>query len=275
VVFGVVVNGEARAYPKRILAWHELVLDRLGDVDLTVVFCTLCGTVIPYESTIGGERYNFGTSGFLYKSNKLLFDEETNSLWSSVYGKPVIGALVGSELELKRHPVVTTSWAEWRASHPDTTVLSLETGYDKDYREGAAYRDYFRHDRLMFAVDERDDRLKNKEEVLVLLAEPAPLAIAVARLAKQPLLQTDHRGRQLLVLTSPSGASRVYEIGDEQFVEWVNDAHVRDAGGGIWRVGEDGLVSVGSPATRHPRLPAHRAFWFAWYAHYPDTELIR
>jgi transposase-like protein len=150
VVFGIVVNGEARAYPKRILAWHELAVDKVGGVDLTVVYCTLCGTVIPYESRLGSQRYIFGTSGLLYRSNKLMFDQQTNSLWSSIDGRPVVGPLVGSGLQLVSHPVVTTTWGEWRATHPDTTVLSIETGFDRDYREGAAYRDYFNTDRLMF-----------------------------------------------------------------------------------------------------------------------------
>jgi Protein of unknown function (DUF3179) len=83
VVFGVVVNGAPRAYPKRILAWHEMAIDRLGGAEITVVYCTLCGTVIPYDSVVGGKPRRFGTSGLLYQSNKLMFDEETMSLWST------------------------------------------------------------------------------------------------------------------------------------------------------------------------------------------------
>ena len=171
VVFGIIVNGESRAYPKRILAWHEMAIDRLGGVDLTIVYCTLCGTVIPYESRVAGRRFTFGTSGLLYRSNKLMFDEETRSLWSSLEGVPVVGALVDSGLQLPFHAVVTTTWGEWRQEHPATTVLSLETGYERNYAEGVAYRDYFATDRLMFEVPRADTRLKNKAEVLVLRPE--------------------------------------------------------------------------------------------------------
>jgi hypothetical protein len=101
VIFGVEVNGEARAYPKRILAWHEMAIDRLGGVDLTIVYCTLCGTVIPYESAAGGRAFSFGTSGLLYRSNKLMFDQETATLWSSLEGVPVFGRLAGSG---QQHP---------------------------------------------------------------------------------------------------------------------------------------------------------------------------
>ena len=91
IVFGIVINGRARAYPKRILAWHEMAVDRVGGVDLTIVYCTLCGSVIPYESGVRGRRFAFGTSGLLYRSNKLMFDEETRSLWSSLEGYRSLG----------------------------------------------------------------------------------------------------------------------------------------------------------------------------------------
>ena len=168
VVFGLEVNGEARAYPKRILAWHEMAIDRVGGVELAIVYCTLCGTVIPFESHAGARMFHFGTSGLLYRSNKLMFDEETNSLWSTFEGVPVVGALVGSSVELRSRPVVTTTWKEWRTAHPETTALSIDTGYTRDYSEGAAYRQYSATDRLMFGVSKTDTRSRNKADVLVM-----------------------------------------------------------------------------------------------------------
>ncbi len=168
VVFGLFVDGEPRAYPKRILAWHELALDRVGERELAIVYCTLCGTVIPFDARAGGKVLTFGTSGLLYRSNKLMFDQETASLWSSLTGEPVVGPLVQLKLRLTALPVVTTTWGEWRARHPDTRVLSLDTGFRRDYSEGAAYRAYFGTDELMFGVALRDGRLPNKAEVLVI-----------------------------------------------------------------------------------------------------------
>ena len=136
IVFGVAMNGETRAYPKRILAWHEMVLDTIGGVELTIVYCTLCGTVIPYESVVDGQHITFGTSGLLYRSNKLMFDHGTKSLWNTFEGVPVVGASVGSRIKLRHRSVVTTTWGEWRRTHPETTVLSLETGHQRDYSEG-------------------------------------------------------------------------------------------------------------------------------------------
>jgi len=283
VVFGVVVNGEARAYPKRILAWHELALDELGGVELSIVYCTLCGTVVPYESKLGGITRRFGTSGLLYRSNKLLFDHQSKSLWSSVDGRPVVGPLVGAGLELSARPVVTTSWGEWRRRHPETTVLSRETGFQRDYAEGAAYRDYFATDRLMFEVPVADSRLRNKDEVLALLVHErdAPgsprraLAISAAFLRERPLHQRRFAGRDLVILTTRSGANRVY-ASSVRFSHLEGEGTLSDATGGRWRVTEDALLPPeGSALTPAPRLPARRAFWFGWHAQFPETELIR
>lgn len=280
VIFGIVVNGEARAYPRRILAWHELALDRLGGIDLAIVYCTLCGTVIPWERTVAGRAFTFGTSGLLYQSNKLMFDEETASLWSSMEGVPVVGPLVGKGLRLVPRPVVTTTWGEWRREHPETTVIGLDTGFERDYSEGAAYRDYFATDRLMFAVSRSDARLKNKDEVLALRVPGAggreqPVAVSVKRLRSEPVLHLDVAGRRLVVITSQAGANRVFERGDEHFVALERGGDVRDAAGQKWRVTETALVSKDDPARRLARVAAHRAFWFGWYAQFPDTILVK
>ena len=282
VVFGVALNGEARAYPKRILAWHEMALDRVGGVELTVVYCTLCGTVIPFESVAEGSRRTFGTSGLLYRSNKLMFDHETRSLWNTFEGEPVVGPLVGSGLRLTPRAVVTTTWGEWRARHPATTVLSLDTGHRRNYDEGAAYRAYFATDDLMFQVSTTDPerRLKNKAEVLVMRFDDPdsgarrPLAIAADLLAARRVFRHRFAGRDLVVVTSARGANRVYEAGGVRFARHVGGAVV-DEDGRRWRVTEAALELASDRSVRRPRLPAQRAFWFGWYAQFPDTALIR
>lgn len=277
VVFGVAVDGAARAYPKRILAWHELARDAVGGRELTVVYCTLCGTVIPFESEAGGVLRTFGTSGLLYQSNKLMFDEGTRSLWSSLTGTPVVGPLVGSRLELEAVPVVTTTWGEWRLRHPDTTVLSLDTGHRRDYSEGAAYRQYFATDRLMFDVSNRDGRLANKDEVLALRIASEdgtqPVAISARFLLANRVYHVE-AAPELVVVTSSAGANRVYAAGPRRFERLDADGRVVDGRGRTWRVTEDALVATFDDSERAARVPAHRAFWFGWYAQHPDTLLI-
>ncbi|MBI3402260.1 MAG: DUF3179 domain-containing protein [Acidobacteria bacterium] len=280
VVFGIDVNGEARAYPKRILAWHEMAVDRVGGLDLTIVYCTLCGTVIPFESRAGDRTFRFGTSGLLYQSNKLMFDEYTNSLWSTFEGEPVVGRLVGSGVKLRTRAVVTTTWKEWRSDHPNTTVLSLDTGYQRDYAEGAAYRDYFATDRLMFQVSRTDARLRNKTEVLVMQVSGGqtpgrtPVAIDAAFLRKHRVYSFEVGEERFVVVTSERGANRVYRV-SLRFPEQRAGSSIVDTDGRRWRVTESDLVLESAPETRLARVSAQRAFWFGWYAQFPDTILIK
>ncbi len=276
VVFGVALNGDVRAYPKRILAWHEMVKDKIGGIEINGVYCTLCGSMIVYDATVNGVHHELGTSGFLYRSNKLMYDHATKSMWSTLSGTPVVGQLVGQGIQLKPLYVVTTTWKEWRRRHPNTLVLSLDTGHRRDYGEGSAYREYFGTDRLMFNVPKVDDRLLNKAEVLALRSSGSPeeqLAIDAAFLAKTPVYH-DRIGREaFVVLTDKSGANRVYATGAVSFADWDGDTVARDRQGRAWQVHEDGLAGPGNQ--KLARLPAHRAFWFGWYSQYPATRLVK
>ena len=276
IVFGVEVNGDLRAYPKRILAWHEMFVDRVGGVDVAGVYCTLCGTVILYETRVNDTLHRMGTSGFLYRSNKLMYDKETQSLWSTLEGNPVIGPLVGKGIVLKSRTVVTTTWGEWRRRHPQTKVLSPDTGHSRDYSEGAAYREYFATDELMFPVPRLDSRLANKQEVLLPRfgrVGEKPLAISSDYLKKNPLFHGRYGGQDYVVLTDKSGAHRIYALAaGMRIASWDGDRLAIDAGGRQWRLSEAALQA--NNGARLERLPSHNAFWFGWQAAFPDTQLI-
>jgi hypothetical protein len=201
------------------------------------------------------------------------------SLWSTLEGRPVIGRLAGQPLTLDMLPVVTTTWGEWRQQHPATTVLSVETGHERDYSEGAAYRDYFDTDQLMFRVPKLDTRLANKAEVLGILLPAVgggrhAVAFAAAYLSRTRVHHEVVEGRTFVVLTSVRGANRVYEAGSTRVAGWVDATTVRDQAGALWTVTEDALVSRTGSAVL-PRVPAFRAFWFGWYAQFPDTILVK
>ena len=274
VVFGIEVGGTAYAYPKRILAWHEMFVDTLGGVPLAGVYCTLCGSMILYETTANGVQHELGTSGFLYRSNKLMYDKETQSLWNTLWGTPAIGPLVGESIRLKRRSVVTTTWAEWRRRHPDTQVLSLDTGFNRDYGEGVAYRDYFSDDELMFNTSQVDHRLANKAEVLGLVfpeEDAPPLAVAAEYARKHPLIHERVGTREFVILTDRSGAMRAYRADDVRFVAWDGDREVVDEQGRTWTLSEERLAA-GDEVRQ--RLPSHSAFWFGWYGAYSNTRLL-
>ena len=275
IVFGISVNGDTRAYPKRILGWHEMFVDTVGGVPVAGVYCTLCGTVILYRTEHEGVHHALGTSGFLYRSNKLMYDQATQSLWSTMRGTPVVGPLVGRDIVLHRGSVVTTTWGEWRRRHPDTRVLSLETGHRRDYAEGAAYRDYFATDEVMFTVPVLDARLNNKAEVFTLLlaAHPEqPLAISADFLAANPVHNEAVEGTAFVVLTDPSGANRAYASEGVVFTGYDGDRSVQDSEGGTWQMDEHALTAEDGRLLH--RIPAQRAFWFGWYAAFPHTRLV-
>lgn len=275
IVFGIEVNGDVRAYPKRILAWHEMFVDEVGGVPVVGVYCTLCGTVILYKTTFDGVNHVMGTSGFLYRSNKLMYDHATQSLWNTLWGEPVIGPLTDKGIGLEHLSVVTTTWGEWKNRHPHTQVLSTSTGYNRDYGEGVAYRQYFATDELMFNIPIVDNRLKNKAEVLALRfaeVQDEQLAISAEFLNEHPVFMEKLGTIHFVVLTDQSGGNRVYRAEDISFTHFDGNVKVTDSEGGYWEVYEDKLVSSQDKVLK--RLPYHRAFWFGWYSAYPKTRLI-
>jgi len=137
-----------------------------------------------------------------------MYDHATKSFWSTLKGEPVVGPLVGKGIKLNRRYLVTTTWGEWKKRHPDTTVLSLDTGHDRDYGEGVAYHSYFATDKLMFKVPGKDDRLLNKDSVVALRDENSQLAIAAKFLAKNPVYSDKLGDQDFVVLTNGAGANR-------------------------------------------------------------------
>lgn len=276
IIFGIEVNGDIRAYPKRILAWHEMFVDEVGETPVAGVYCTLCGAMILYKTTLNDVNHELGTSGFLYRSNKLMYDQKTQSLWNTLQGRPVIGELIHQEIKLEQLSVVTTTWGEWKKRHPETLVLALETGYNRNYDEGFAYKDYFATDELMFNTPFQDNRLKNKQEVLALHLEKFPdeqLAIDTKFLKKNPIYYDKIGDLEFVVLTDKSGANRVYESKGITFQSFDKETSLVDEQGMSWELQETQLISEDGQILQ--ALPYHRSFWFGWLATYPDTRLVK
>ncbi|MEL7281278.1 MAG: DUF3179 domain-containing (seleno)protein [Pseudomonadota bacterium] len=235
VVFGVVVNGEARAYPRRIMEVREMVNDTLGGRDLGIPYCTLCGAAQAYFTDsvpAWVERPVLRTSGLLIRSNKVMFDLETFSVFDTFLGKAVTGPLLKEGIMLEQASVVTTDWGTWKAAHPETTVLveALALGRDFDFRNG---RDA---NGPIFPVGDVDPRLSVHEDVIgVVTASGKPVAF--------------QRSRAFTALSQ----------GQEIIVENV---HLKMDGGGIKAVDAAGND-----------LGSHQAFWFAWSQFHPGTAL--
>lgn len=202
-----------------------------------------------------------------------MYDHATKSLWSTLQGEPVVGPLVGQGITLKQRHVVTTTWGEWKQRYPKSAVLSLKTGYWRDYDEGVAYGDYFATQNLMFEVPKIDRRLKPKDEVLALRDEEEQLAIASEFLLRNRLYSDRLGSRRFVVLTDSSGANRVYDS-DEVNFESLEGNYVVDSNGGRWKMNAEALEAASGERSL-ARMSAHRAFWFGWYAQYPQTRLVQ
>ena len=238
-----------------------------------------------YSAKIDGEPTTFGTSGFLYRSNKLMYDRKTNSLWSSLVGRPVIGELAPrDDLVLDYFPVSLTTWAEWLAEHPDTTVVSNETPYypaqfyGPESSQQSIYFSYREDPRTMFPVWNQDDRLLAKDEVLGVVLDDAKKAYPV-NLFQEERLINDTIGDTDIVLVASGTLSdgRVFDRGDVTFesIDVGSDGVIQsviDTDRTAWQVEEAGLTNADN-STVLPRIPTLIYFWFGWYAFHPDTLL--
>ncbi len=288
VVFGLFINGESRAYPLRIMDWHEMANDIVGGVPVSLAYCTLCGAAIAYDGRFNGQTYTFGSSGFLFRSNKLMYDRQTRTLWNQLTGQPALGELVDSDVMLDILPVVLTTWEEWQSQHQDTLVLDINTGYSRNYTPGAAYGNYFASDETMFPVAQRSDILDTKDQVYVIRLDGVPKAYPIALLTEEQIVN-DILSSTNVVLIAPGGSLwvngdnrfageviysvggevRAYDRGDEVFTLSRSGQTVIDAAGNTWQVTEDALV--GPEGQIAPRLGGHLAYWFGWYAFFPNT----
>lgn len=263
IVVGVEIDGDARAYPIRIIAWHEMVNDTIGGVPVSLAYCTLCGSPILFDGRVGGEVHRFGTSGLLYRSNKLMYDRNTRTLWNQFSGKPAWGPLVGQDIRLRVLPVVVTTWGDWFSRHPDTTVLSIDTGFVRNYGPGVAYNDYFNSPLTWFNVPVADNRLAQKDNVYAVRVGDALTAYPIMLLAERRFAQDEVGGLPIVVVATANGqGGRSYESANVQFesADPAGDT-LTDADGGVWKIREDSLL--GPDGEVLPRVGGHNAYWFA------------
>jgi len=235
IVFGLEINGEARAYPRRIMEVREMVNDTLGGRDIGMPYCTLCGAAQAYYTDglpDGIDRPILRTSGLLIRSNKVMYDITSGSVFDTFRGRAVTGPLADRGLTLEQAPVITATWGDWKAAHPDTTVLveALALGRDFDFRNT---RDAAGP---IFPVGLVDPRLPVHEDIIGVIT-PSGTPVAFPR------------------ATAMVALSQGRDVGFET-VTLILDA------GGIRAVDSDGGA-----------LGSHQAFWFAWSQFHPETEL--
>jgi len=239
-VLGLVRNGEARAYPLRILNYHEIVNDRIGSESLLVTYCPLCGTGVAFSAVVGGRKLEFGVSGLLFNSDLLLYDRQSDSLWSQISGEAVAGPMVGSRLQ--RLALTHTSWADWRRRYPDTLALDVDTGYFRDYNRGP-YAGYGQSEDIYFPIAYTDKRYHPKEQVIGLEINGEFRAYPFVELSR--LAAADQR-----VVREEFAGQRV-------------------------RVEFDSLMRTGQVSVGGKIVPTITGYWFAWVAFHPETSVYQ
>ena len=252
-IIGVEVEGEARAYPLRVLVWHENVNDTLGGQPIAVTYCPLCHSSVVFNRKVGGEVREFGISGLLWNSNVLLYDRQRGSgkkesLWSQVGMRAVCGPAARRGLRLEALSSQLLSWQRWRQRHPETTVLSLDTGFNRSYGSHP-YEGYFQGDRLMFPVTSstaQRRKFPNKEQMVVLRVGERLKAYATSDIARAA-------GKDDRMIDRFAGAE----------VQFTYHRDTDRASVEITRKPEDG----GQTAVAH-------MFWFAWKSVYPKAPVF-
>ena len=231
--------------------------------------------------------YRFGTSGLLYQSNKLMYDRTTNSLWEQFTGEPVVGPLADSGIKLKLLPVVVTTWDEWRTTHPDTTVVDIDTGifppraYPAESHPDSIYYSYRQREDTMFPVATRSKMLRTKDQVLGLTFNGQATAYPLTKLLEERVVNDSVGGQDVVVAVAVgAGAARAYERGDNFFSAvppdetYRTDFVLRDDQGRLWEVREGALVLRDDPDRQLKRLSSQMAYWFGWYSFYPTTKVF-
>ena len=237
-VLGIKRNGIARAYPIAILEHHEVVNDRFADEAVLVSYCPLCNTGMAFAVQAADAHFTFGVSGLLYNSDVLFYDRQTGSLWSQMMAKAITGPLKGVSMPVI--PASHTTWRGWLKRHPDTEVLSRDTGHRRNYRE-SPYRAYKRRGSLMYPVNAENRAYRNKE---------LTLGVTIGEVSKA------YPFEELSKLSSNSITDVVN--GELVTIEWSE---------------EDQSARILSQ--EGDEIPTVIGYWFAWFAFHPDTEIFR
>ncbi len=271
-VIGLEINGEVKAYPLFILVWHEIVNDKVGDTPVAVTYCPLCYTNQVFERILDGKEVEFGTSGKLYNSNLVMYDRLTNSYWSQALGQAITGELTGQELKIIPFDVIT--WGDWKTIHPNTKVLTTETGHIRAYGVDP-YGDYYTEPRIIFPVENDDDRLHPKEIILGFHESNVYKAYPQNEIENSVVINDKIADTPLLLSSLYSQNARAFERTlDGQVLDFeFKDGKIIDTQtNSEWNY--DGIAVSGSlEGSQLSRMPFSPGFWFEWVAFHPDTEI--
>lgn len=277
IVYGVVIGGEPRAYPERIIGWHGSITDEVAGIEILVWHCAVCGGAAVFNRYASdGVAYTFSTAGLVWESRRLFTDAETGSLWDAVSGRAVAGPLAEAGVRLTPRTSVRTTWGEWSSRYPGTRLLSLETGHVRDYSEGASLAVDSDAEAPAFPVASIDDRLGAKERVLGVTVDGVRKAYPLAALEQRGFVLDTVGGVGVAIVSSgPGTGATVYETAGTSFEGWSGppeDRIMTDSENLRWFIDDERLLNTRNSRVRSA-LPAQVAYWFAWSGAFPETGL--
>ncbi|RMG29624.1 MAG: DUF3179 domain-containing protein [Bacteroidetes bacterium] len=281
LVVGFLNGNSARAYPHRILDWHEIINDEVEAAKVAITYCPLTGTATGWDRVINGKATTFGVSGLLYNSNLIPYDRETDSNWSQMQLRCVNGKLIGTEVKL--HAVVETSWKTWKEMYPNSLVVDLNTGFNRNYQI-YPYGDYrTNNDRLLFPLSNHDRRLPRKTRVLGIEVNGKAKVYQLADFGSQTKMIEDViNGVQVLIV---GNGEKNFAVAFERNLEDGSQPNFSPLQNQLPLILEDesgsqydvfGYARSGPQAGKR-LLPAkaYIGYFFAWGAFYPELEIYQ
>jgi hypothetical protein len=259
LVLGLNYKGSVKAYPTRILTWHEIVNDVAGSDPIIVTYCPLCMSGLAFKSTINNKAVRFGVSGKLMNSNLVMYDESTDSYWNQLTGQAIIGKLTGTTLE--RVPIIPATWGDWKSKHSDTLVLSKNTGILRNY-DFDPYESYFKSQDT-FGTPFNDTRLGVKDLVF-----PVDIGNEIKVYAEK-YVEKDN------VINDVVGGENILVIWDLE----LNTVRIFKRGERIFSY-KDGKIMAGRDEWDVNRLQKEleefetfNTYWFSWVAFRPESKV--
>lgn len=275
LIIGHVYDGEARAYPHKVLDWHEVVNDEINNEFVTISYCPLTGSALGWKSKSDGERTTFGVSGLLYNSNLILYDRRSNSNWSQLRIECINGTLIGNKPEATK--IIETNWKTWKALYPNTTVLSLNTGFARDYNL-YPYGDYkTNQNKFLFTASPTNSALPNKQRVFAIIEENKSKIYQFSDFENGKILKDTFKEKEFLVVGNGS-IINAFELNSEHANLTFNytfnnsEAFFTDNEGNEWSVFGNAISGPRQGETL-ASSKSFVSFWFAVAAFYPNPEI--
>lgn len=277
LVFGFEIDGTAYAVPRKVLFPHELLNVEIGGRAVSLTYCTLCNAPILYDRRVDGRTLTFGSSGMLLEGNKVMYDEETESLWSQHRGTPIAGEYLERGVRLDVLPVTQTEWRAWKTDNSDTYALDVETGYDYDYGfyddEVGIFRHYWGNENVVQpGVEAADGPLSEKADVYGVTTGDDGDEVRIYPIdavAERDVIVDEIDGERVVVLEDATGDVAVYYA--PPFPVERRGNTVLDGEGTEWRIARNALVAEGD---RRERIPGRHGLWFAFRVQYRDPTVV-